>query len=495
MAISYISSASGVDSIATMPTHQAGDLLLFYAFIDGVATPPDLPGDCINIGTNTRFNTGARVAYKVAASSSETSGTWTTATNLIVVVYRDTKRPGKFWLNNGTGTLLLYSINSQTFEDAAGSAWAVGFAGHRSTNGSLVTPPAGMINRTVGTNTGISKAAAHDTNGAVTSWADQSVEVAGSANGWICSVVELVPFINYPATLFTNSSTIYAPVVGGLYHASATKLTNSSTLYPPVVSLQSAQSHIYINESVFFLPVVKLKNYVSAPKITNANSIFDIFLQLNYYTSAQLLDNQSTVFAPTVQNFNYILPGILDNQNIINAPSVRGIYRLSAQFLDNQNVINNPVVVFGAAPLVATLFINQSVIFTPIVGGLYYISATKLTNTSTIYQPVLTISALRLLHTIFINNNIFFSAQAAIGVEPVYWRNIFIIHDNLFNNYSTLAASTEAVGFSKFNLLVDKKPYSWRSTTATDQNITITWAATQSVNSAALAFTDRKSVV
>lgn len=492
MAISYISSGSGVDSIATMPTHQAGDLLLFYAFIDGVATPPSLPGDCTNIGTDTRFNTGARVAYKIAASSSETSGTWTTATNLIVVVYRDTKRPGKFWLNNGTGTLLLYSINSQTFEDAAGSAWAVGFAGHRSVNGSLVTPPTGMTNRTV-TVTATSKAAAHDTNGTVTGWADQSVEVAGSANGWICSVVELVPFINYPATLFTNSNTIYAPVVTGLYHASATKLTNSSTLYPPVVSLQSAQSHIYINESVFFLPVVKLKNYVSAPKITNSSSIFAPFVSQNYYLSAPFLDNQSIVFAPVVHNFNYVLPGILDNQNVINAPSVHGIYKLSAQLLDNQNTIYNPVVVFSAAPLVATILNNSNTIYPPVVKGLYYASATKLTNSSTIYPPVFIIGALRLFATVFIDQDVFYGAGASVGEAPVYWRNIFIINENLFNNYSTLAASTEAVGFSRFNLLVDKKPYSWRSTTATDQNITITWAATQSVNSVALAFTNLMS--
>lgn len=489
MAISYISSGSGIDSITTMPTHQAGDLLLFYAFIDGVATPPTMPGDCTNIGTNTRFNTGARVAYKIAASGSEASGTWTTSTSLLVHVYRGTKRPGKSFLNNGTGTLLLYSINSQIFDDAAGTAWAVGFAGHRSTNGTMINPPLGMINRSIVVDA-TDKAVGHDTNGGVTGWSDNSVEIAGTANGWICSVVELAPFVAFPAALFTNSSTIFPPAVGGLYHASATKLTNSSTVYPPVVSLQTAQSYIYINESVFFLPVVKLKNYVTAPLLSNSNSIFVPFLSQNYYLSLPFLDNQSAIFPPSVSNINYIFAGILDNQNIIFTHSVAGIYHLSVPLLDNQNSIGNPVIVFGERRLLATFFSNQGVIFPPAVGGLYYISASKLANSSTVYPPVFLPGASIVMPVLLINQNTFYGADASIGVEPAHWRNIFIICKNLFNNYSTLATSSEAVGFSKFNLLVDKKPFSWRSTTGTDQNITITWASAQSINSVALAFTN-----
>lgn len=488
MAISFISQASGIDSIATMPSHQAGDLLIFYAFLDGTASPPSMPGDCTNIGTNTRFNTGARVAYKIAASGSETSGTWTSATALLVHVYRGTKRPGKSHLNNGTGTLLLYSINSQTFDDAAGSAWAVGFGGHRSTNGSMVTPPSGMTNRSFYGDT-VNKATGHDTAGAVSSWSDQSVEVGGAANGWICSVVELVPFETYTPSLFTNTNTIHAPVLALKYYATAPLVTRSHTIYAPVVSLIPAESYIYRNLSVFYLPVVALKYYISGALLTRAHTINVPFVTQEYHLSAPLITNSSQIFAPVVETFNYIIPELFINQSVIFTHKVKIINYLFTPIIERQHDIYEPVVSFGVFTIGASLHTNSSQIHAPVVALKYYAAAPLVTRSHAIYSPVVSLVT-RIFVAMHINQHVFFSASASIGAAPVLWRNVFIIHDNIANNYSTLATTSEAAGFSKFNMVVDKKPYSWRSTTRTDQIIAITWAAAKTLNSVALAFTN-----
>lgn len=79
------------DTVAT-PAHQTGDMIIAFVSRTGSAAPALLSG-WTQIATGNRAvgtgNYSARISYKIAASSSETIGTWTTTEQLIVLVVRN----------------------------------------------------------------------------------------------------------------------------------------------------------------------------------------------------------------------------------------------------------------------------------------------------------------------------------------------------------------------------------------------------------------------
>ena len=72
----------------TIPSHQVGDLIIVWAWIES-ATNPTIPAGWTTI-TNTTDGTTCSISmgWKIATSSSETSGTWTNATSTGAAVYR-----------------------------------------------------------------------------------------------------------------------------------------------------------------------------------------------------------------------------------------------------------------------------------------------------------------------------------------------------------------------------------------------------------------------
>lgn len=90
--IRLVSFSSALATSLTMPTHAAGDLIIIYAYRAGI------PGPTVPDGTWTVLDAGSTTAnsdvtaFKFAASGSETTGTWTNATGVIVHVYRTTGR-------------------------------------------------------------------------------------------------------------------------------------------------------------------------------------------------------------------------------------------------------------------------------------------------------------------------------------------------------------------------------------------------------------------
>ena len=211
MAISYIGSATGTNSIASMPTHQAGDLLLFFAYRDGSTTAPSLPSGYTNKLTDscTEFEDGStRVGYKIAASGSETSGTWTNATSLICHVYRGVDQTTPLggsssysWDDVGNNTINYRAI---TMAVATGTSWVAGFAGINATNTNLQNAPTGMTNRTNVVDA-TDEASGHDTNGGVSSWTTKTVSAEGTNSGWCSAVVEILAGVT-EITLTTGNS-------------------------------------------------------------------------------------------------------------------------------------------------------------------------------------------------------------------------------------------------------------------------------------------------
>lgn len=212
MAISYIASGTGITSVSTMPSHAAGDYLIGCAFRDGNNTAPTLPagwtelpsGSSLGAGSNSN---GMRLAYKVASSSSETSGTWSSATSLNIDVYRGVGSIGNVTQNEGNGTSINYPANTFTVTD--GTSWAVLYGGHRSANTDIEVPPTGATNRSDNADA-TDELATHDTNGGVTSWSSTNQTLTGTSSGWRTVVVELVAAgaTNYTLTAAKGTFTL-----------------------------------------------------------------------------------------------------------------------------------------------------------------------------------------------------------------------------------------------------------------------------------------------
>lgn len=193
--LSFVGSATGTTS-ATMPAHQAGDLILCWAYRDGSNTLPTLPSgqnwSILNGVTGANTNSAYLVA-KVAASSSEAVGTFTSATSVVVQVYRPrtgyTATWGAVAANTGASTTVNYP--ALTLQTGDGSSWVAAFSGHRSTNTSLETPPAGMTLRSAVVDA-TDEAAGFDTNGGVAAWPSTNVSVGGTSSGWRSAVAEIV---------------------------------------------------------------------------------------------------------------------------------------------------------------------------------------------------------------------------------------------------------------------------------------------------------------
>lgn len=189
---SLIGANQGTTS-ATIPAHQAGDLILAFAYRDGSNTLPTLPTgqNWTSLQAPTGANTNShRLVAKIATSSSEATGTFTSATTLIVLVFRPKAGYTLSWGLSDSSTGASTTVAYAALSIAAGSG-VVAFAGHRSTNTSLETPPAGMVLRSNPVD-GTDEAAAFDTDGPVSSWSGASVPVGGTSSGWRSTVVEIV---------------------------------------------------------------------------------------------------------------------------------------------------------------------------------------------------------------------------------------------------------------------------------------------------------------
>lgn len=229
MAISFISAGGAQAATITIPAgHATGDLLIMFAFRDGSTTAPSIPAGWTQIGLNTGTSVSSTTAYRVATSSSETSGTWTNANAIVCHVYRGQLATGTPVVNSGaqagTGTSVNYSgIITMT---GPGTSWVALFAGHSSIDTSLETPKSGTVNRS--NNVGATcEVAGHDTNGTVASFSFGSVTVGGTSGNYITKTVEILAatattgqikvhngttFVAKPAKVWNGTSWVTKPV-------------------------------------------------------------------------------------------------------------------------------------------------------------------------------------------------------------------------------------------------------------------------------------------
>lgn len=215
MAISYVGGAAGTTS-ATLPSFQPGDVAIVFAFRDGSTTNPTVPAGWTNI-TNTADGTtcSASIGWRRLVSGNTTTGTWTNATGVVVVVYRGcepfiTPVGGGA---NGAGTTNTVTYTTFTMTRSNGTSWVVGFVGHRSVDTTIDSAAiSGMTARTSGVNAN-AEAAAWDTNGGVASWASTNQTITGTASGWVTRTVELLALPNQaPPDLAARSPQPYSRI-------------------------------------------------------------------------------------------------------------------------------------------------------------------------------------------------------------------------------------------------------------------------------------------
>lgn len=206
--ISRVGAASVEATSITIPAgHQQGDGMLMFAYNDGIGVPA-LPAGWTTLDSFAGGNQGLRVAYKLAGSSSETSGTWTTADGLVCMVYRgvaqSTRPPFRTNASTGTSTTLSFGV----FNLRSANCWLAGFSGTRAIDSTIASAPTGMVNQT-STTGATANYAGHDTDGIYpgTRWPATTVSVGGTSDEWTTYVVEVVQSI----TEFNNYQFIDAP--------------------------------------------------------------------------------------------------------------------------------------------------------------------------------------------------------------------------------------------------------------------------------------------
>lgn len=184
-------SGSAANNTPPAPTgHQAGDLLLAFAYRDGAATVPTLPSGWTEISSAAGNNNAFLLAYKIAASGSETIDAFTGATNTLVHCYRGASA-SPIGNVSPAATAASGTVNipaaSWSLQATNGKSVVAYFGGSRSPT-SGVDEAANRIGHTNATSG--SDAGGFDTYGAVSAVSDLNLGASG-AQQWYAVAVEI----------------------------------------------------------------------------------------------------------------------------------------------------------------------------------------------------------------------------------------------------------------------------------------------------------------
>jgi hypothetical protein len=89
MAINFISAVSSLSTSVNLGSHQKGDIFIAAAIRTNNISA-SLPAGWIGLSSSGTNNLSMRLGFRVAQSSSDTSGAWTNATGLSIIILRPT---------------------------------------------------------------------------------------------------------------------------------------------------------------------------------------------------------------------------------------------------------------------------------------------------------------------------------------------------------------------------------------------------------------------
>lgn len=195
---------NGASSCTTTSSPLAGDTLIAFSFRDGNSTGTSAPaGWTVLDNTNGSNSNGSGMFYKAAAGGAEASGTFTSATTVIIEVFRgvDTSKfnstAGEAFCEGTGGTVSIGGTgagctNNFTFGDSGGTSWVFYACGHRSVDTNLeAATNTGAYTLRQNPVDGTDEAANFDTNAGVGTFAGFTKALTGTNGGWACRTQEL----------------------------------------------------------------------------------------------------------------------------------------------------------------------------------------------------------------------------------------------------------------------------------------------------------------
>lgn len=211
MAINFISAVSSLSTSVILGSHQKGDILIASALRTNNVTA-SLPAGWVGISSAGTSNLSMRLGFRVAQSNSESSGTWTNATGLSIIILRPT-----------TGTIAVPGASSQsaatstsvTYVAVAGIAAAdnyldqtyVAFGSTLLDTNAIETAPTGMTFLEKSSQSGLAFASFRLTANAFGNWTTQTVTLPSAA--WRTGIVRIA---EYPFPAFGDGGGSYSPI-------------------------------------------------------------------------------------------------------------------------------------------------------------------------------------------------------------------------------------------------------------------------------------------
>ena len=203
MSISATAAAANGDSI-TIPTHQAGDTIVLAVYRHDSNTAATVPTGWVVKSQAGNATNSLIMATKIAASSAETSGTWTNATQL-----------GCWVLQGSVGLLLVGGIAAGGGTAGSGGSinypvltaastltnqWILAAAGHRSIDTDIETAPSGLTFRAGVVGASAGELALHDSNANRNTWATTNYTLtAGTSSGYRSAILQVCESDYLPA--------------------------------------------------------------------------------------------------------------------------------------------------------------------------------------------------------------------------------------------------------------------------------------------------------
>lgn len=178
-------------SISFASGYVAGDAIFILAFNQSSGTVPSLPAGWTSVSSVAFNGCAMNIGVKIAASGSETSGTWTNATQVAYVIYQGNAATPYANVGGQTGTSSSISYSGIASFGSPGNDWVICFAAASSNSGNMTAvPPTSTSIVTGNAGTGF-EIDIFDTNAAVSSYSFNT-KTLGASVTWLTKTVELV---------------------------------------------------------------------------------------------------------------------------------------------------------------------------------------------------------------------------------------------------------------------------------------------------------------
>jgi hypothetical protein len=186
------------NSVGSITGIASGDFVVQLAFRNNSTTPPTRATDWLTppgTAENGADSMAVTIGYRHATGTSLAGGTWTNATAMIALVYRNVHPTEPFGLGfiHKTAATPPVVIDPMTMAVGDGSSWIVTFMNQRNTGNNFTPTTMGLTQRNGPTSSGTYSVQGGDTNGGVAAFAGASSGsgITGS-NRWQNYTAELL---------------------------------------------------------------------------------------------------------------------------------------------------------------------------------------------------------------------------------------------------------------------------------------------------------------